>query len=132
MAWKDKVKQNEYWNRVKDKYNSSFKEKYHSDPVFRAEVLQKRKEWRKNNPDKVKQFKKVQSKRRLAFRFEILNRDNFTCQYCGQKAPDVVLEIDHIFPKSKGGINAQENYKTSCRVCDIGKGDKLLNHPEGR
>src|ERR1044072_3866670 len=28
-------------------------------------------------------------------RFEILRRDNFTCQYCGRKPPEVTLEEDH-------------------------------------
>lgn len=38
-------------------------------------------------------------------RFEVFKRDKFTCQYCGRKAPDVVLQIDHISPVSKGGKN---------------------------
>ena len=38
-------------------------------------------------------------------RFEIFKRDSFTCQYCGRKAPDVLLVIDHIEPVSKGGTN---------------------------
>lgn len=29
-------------------------------------------------------------------RFEVFKRDKFTCQYCGAKAPDVVLHVDHI------------------------------------
>lgn len=29
-------------------------------------------------------------------RFEVFKRDKFTCQYCGAKAPDVVLQCDHI------------------------------------
>ena len=36
-------------------------------------------------------------------RFEVFKRDSFTCQYCGRKAPDVLLEADHIEPVSKGG-----------------------------
>ena len=38
-------------------------------------------------------------------RFEVFKRDNFTCQYCGKSAPNVILEIDHITPVSKGGNN---------------------------
>jgi len=66
------------------------------------------------------------NKRRIKLRFNVLNRDNFTCQYCGRKAPEVSLEIDHITPKSKGGINELKNYNTSCRECNRGKGDALL------
>lgn len=36
-------------------------------------------------------------------RFEVFKRDNFTCQYCGAKAPDVILEVDHINPVKLGG-----------------------------
>lgn len=54
-------------------------------------------------------------------RFKILKRDNFTCQYCGQKAPDVVLNIDHIEPFSKGGKTNEKNLITSCFLCNIGK-----------
>lgn len=29
-----------------------------------------------------------------SIRFEVFKRDMFTCQYCGRKAPDVILEVD--------------------------------------
>ena len=38
-------------------------------------------------------------------RFEVFKRDNFTCQYCGRMAPDVVLEVDHINAVANGGDN---------------------------
>lgn len=57
-----------------------------------------------------------------ADRFRILTRDNYACQYCGKKAPDVVLEIDHKTPVSKGGDNAIDNLVTSCFDCNRGKG----------
>ena len=56
-------------------------------------------------------------------RWQILTRDNFTCQYCGRKAPDVELHIDHIIPKSKGGTNESENLVVACAECNIGKAD---------
>ncbi len=54
-------------------------------------------------------------------RFSVLQRDNFTCQYCGRKAPDVVLEVDHKVPRSKGGGNEIENLITACQLCNSGK-----------
>lgn len=54
-------------------------------------------------------------------RFEVFKRDSFTCQYCGQKAPDVVLEVDHIKPVSKGGVDEIINLVTSCTSCNRGK-----------
>lgn len=60
-------------------------------------------------------------------RFEIFKRDNFTCQYCGKSAPEVVLNVDHIEPVSKGGTNDLFNLITSCFECNNGKSDKKLD-----
>lgn len=60
-------------------------------------------------------------------RFEVLKRDKFTCQYCGRQAPDVVLNIDHIKPVSKGGKNELTNLITSCFDCNSGKSDRELS-----
>ena len=54
-------------------------------------------------------------------------RDNFTCQYCGRTPKDnVILHVDHIIPKSKGGKNTVDNLITSCVYCNMGKRDILL------
>lgn len=60
-------------------------------------------------------------------RFEVFKRDKFTCQYCGAQAPDVILEIDHIKPVSKGGTNDIMNLVTACRECNNGKTNRELN-----
>lgn len=60
-------------------------------------------------------------------RFEIFKRDKFTCQYCGSKSPDVVLEVDHINPVSKGGKDVILNLITSCFDCNRGKKDIKLS-----
>jgi len=60
-------------------------------------------------------------------RFEVFKRDNFTCQYCGKSAPEVVLEIDHIKPVKEGGTNDIMNLITSCRECNSGKGARELD-----
>lgn len=59
-------------------------------------------------------------------RFEVFKRDKFTCQYCGQMAPDVILEIDHIKPVAEGGENDILNLITACRDCNRGKGKTQL------
>jgi hypothetical protein len=63
-----------------------------------------------------------------SLRFDVLEKDNFTCQYCGAKSVDdnVLLEVDHIVPVSKGGDNNIENLITSCKKCNIGKSAKKL------
>ena len=60
-------------------------------------------------------------------RFEVFKRDKFTCQYCGESAPNVILEIDHIVPVSKGGGNDIMNLVTACRDCNSGKTNKRLD-----
>ncbi len=60
-------------------------------------------------------------------RFEVFKRDSFTCQYCGKKAPDVVLHVDHIKPVAKGGGASILNLITSCMDCNSGKGARELS-----
>jgi hypothetical protein len=60
-------------------------------------------------------------------RFEVFKRDSFKCQYCGESAPDVILEVDHIDPVSKGGEDEMVNYITACRSCNAGKSDRKLD-----
>ncbi len=60
-------------------------------------------------------------------RFEVFKRDSFTCQYCGKSAPDVILEVDHIEPVSKGGTNDITNLITSCKDCNRGKAARRIS-----
>ena len=61
-------------------------------------------------------------------RFEVFKRDAFTCQYCGKKAPDVILELDHIVAVASGGGDDILNLTTSCRDCNSGKSDRALSN----
>jgi hypothetical protein len=54
-------------------------------------------------------------------RFEVFKRDGFKCAYCGNCPPKVILEVDHIDPKSKGGKDDINNLVTSCFDCNRGK-----------
>lgn len=64
----------------------------------------------------------------LKLRFEVLKRDNFTCQYCGRNVVDdkIKLHCDHIIPVSKNGTDELDNLITSCMECNLGKSDILL------
>lgn len=62
-----------------------------------------------------------------SLRFEVFKRDSFTCQYCGAKAPDVILQVDHVHPVAAGGDNELLNLTTSCVPCNAGKRDKTLD-----
>ena len=55
-------------------------------------------------------------------RFQVFERDNFTCQYCGRRVPTVVLQVDHQIPQSQNGDSVISNLITSCSECNNGKG----------
>ena len=59
-------------------------------------------------------------------RFEVFKRDLFTCQYCGRRPPEVMLEADHVVAKAEGGPDTIENLTTSCFECNRGKGANAL------
>lgn len=57
----------------------------------------------------------------------IKKRDNYTCCECGNsvyKEPNLLLEVDHIIPVSKGGKTEASNLQTLCWRCNRSKGDK--------
>lgn len=60
----------------------------------------------------------------------IKNRDNHTCCNCGNSnkaEPNLLLEIDHIIPISKGGYTVEDNLQTLCWKCNRAKGNKLIS-----
>lgn len=59
-------------------------------------------------------------------RFDVLKRDGFRCVYCGAVPPAVVLQVDHVIAKSKGGPDSMDNLVTSCQPCNSGKSDVLI------
>lgn len=61
-----------------------------------------------------------------SLRYDVLKRDNFTCKICGasSKKDGVKLEVDHIFPVSKGGKTEMSNLQTLCERCNRGKSNK--------
>ena len=59
-------------------------------------------------------------------RFEILERDHFTCQFCGKQAPETQLEVDHLQSKAEGGSDKPDNLVAACRDCNRGKGGRSV------
>lgn len=61
------------------------------------------------------------------FRHYIKTRDKFTCKYCSisiSKEPNLLLEVDHIKPVSKGGLSVESNLQTLCWRCNRTKSNK--------
>jgi len=56
---------------------------------------------------------------------EILRRDHFTCQYCGQNKK--LLTLDHVVPRRLGGEHSWNNLVTACTTCNHRKGGYSLS-----
>ena len=54
-------------------------------------------------------------------RWQVFERDNYTCQHCGSRKH---LSVDHILAESKGGLMVLENLQTLCSSCNSRKGAK--------
>lgn len=56
----------------------------------------------------------------------LVKRDRNTCQYCHKKLAASQLTIDHIIPRSQGGITSFTNCVVCCQSCNIKKADKTI------
>ncbi len=72
-------------------------------------------------------------------RFNVYARDRNTCQYCGRRLPRTDLNLDHVVPRSQGGLSVWENIVCSCHGCNRRKGGRTpreagmkLLHPPRR
>lgn len=80
---------------------------------------------------KIKFKKSVAGQRALMtpkLREKIKERDGYTCQICGlsnKDEPNLLLEIDHIIPLSKGGMTTDGNLQILCWRCNRSKGAKI-------
>lgn len=84
-------------------------------------------EWNRGNKfeETIKQERKIMND---YIRYNVLKRDNFSCQICGITAKDgAKLQVDHIIPVSKGGKTVMSNLQTLCERCNIGKSNKIEN-----
>lgn len=68
-----------------------------------------------------------------ALRWQVFQRDDWRCVACGRdSAAGVILHVDHIIPRSRGGQDTLANYQTLCHLCNIGKSNRdetdLRNH----
>lgn len=56
-----------------------------------------------------------------SIRYQVLKRAEHRCELCGISAEEKALEVDHIIPKSLGGLDALENYQALCYTCNAQK-----------
>ncbi len=55
-------------------------------------------------------------------RRNLMLRDEHQCQYCGRRPSLRDLNIDHVLPRSRGGLDSWDNLVISCRTCNLRKG----------
>ncbi len=71
-------------------------------------------------------------------RRNLFARDRNRCQYCGRIFPSNDLSIDHVIPRSRGGVDSWDNLVCACIRCNARKGGrtpdeahmKLIKRPE--
>jgi 5-methylcytosine-specific restriction endonuclease McrA len=57
-------------------------------------------------------------------RRNIFKRDHYTCQYCGAQPGSEDLTLDHVLPRSQGGVSGWENCVLACTACNKRKADR--------
>lgn len=57
-------------------------------------------------------------------RLNVLARDQFKCQYCAIDLNPKDATLDHVIPRSQGGITSWENIVCSCGRCNRKKGGR--------
>ena len=73
------------------------------------------------------EYRRIPHQTRALSRKNILLRDRNTCQYCGVVLPSAELTLDHVVPRSRGGLSTWENLVAACHSCNRRKGNHLLS-----
>ena len=71
---------------------------------------------------RLRQYVRVPYKQLPLTRRNLFHRDGHRCQYCGSSADQ--LSIDHVVPRSRGGLDTGENVTTACLPCNVRKGNR--------
>ena len=133
-------------DRVYNQNNSSVRRKWRIDN--REKVSGYVKKYQKTEKGRINSFKQSATRRALKFnavsddwtRKEILDRDNWTCQYCEHWVHDVrrrneemsyeelstKAHIDHILALSRGGADTRENLQVLCGKCNTSKNNRTM------
>ncbi len=73
------------------------------------------------------EYRRIPHQTRALSRKNILLRDRNTCQYCGCVLTAGDLTLDHVLPRSRGGLSTWENLVACCHDCNRRKGNQLLH-----
>jgi 5-methylcytosine-specific restriction endonuclease McrA len=71
------------------------------------------------------EYRRIPHQTRALSRKNILLRDRNSCQYCGEVLPSGELTLDHVNPRSRGGLSTWENLVACCHACNRRKSNQL-------
>ncbi len=86
-----------------------------------------REKWKVPSVIALKRFVRMDYANFSCTRKNVLMRDDNRCQYCSGKFKSDDLTLDHVMPRSKGGLKTWTNIVAACRPCNQKKGDKLTH-----
>jgi 5-methylcytosine-specific restriction endonuclease McrA len=66
----------------------------------------------------------IHNRRAKLCRKAVFQRDGNVCQYCGKSFSSRDMNIDHVFPKSRGGKTTWTNVVLSCIACNHRKANR--------
>lgn len=73
------------------------------------------------------EYRRIPHQTRALSRKNILLRDRNSCQYCDMVLTAAELTLDHVIPRSRGGLSTWENLVACCHSCNRRKGNQLLH-----
>jgi 5-methylcytosine-specific restriction endonuclease McrA len=76
------------------------------------------------------EYRRIPHQTRALSRKNILLRDRNTCQYCAETLPASDLTLDHVIPRSRGGVSTWENLVACCHTCNRRKGNQMVHELE--
>ncbi|MBB5317165.1 HNH endonuclease [Tunturibacter empetritectus] len=73
------------------------------------------------------EYRRIPHQTRALSRKNILLRDRNSCQYCSVILTAGELTLDHVIPRSRGGLSTWENLVACCHNCNRRKGNQMLH-----
>ncbi len=73
------------------------------------------------------EYRRIPHQTRALSRKNILLRDRNSCQYCNVVLTASELTLDHVIPRSRGGLSTWENLVACCHNCNRRKGNQMLH-----
>ncbi len=78
-------------------------------------------------------LKRYRKRKRVAFtRYNLFVRDQFTCQYCGNRYEAKDLTFDHVTPRSRGGTSCWTNIVAACQSDNLRKSNRTPKEAQMR